>query len=126
MRSFTVLVFNGLIGCAALAVACSSDKAGTIETAGAGTASTSGRDAMVPSGGSAGTRSGSGGGGGTSSGTGSSGTSAPAPGTPRDAVNVFLSGHSGFGTIMPAMLDQIAEAAGRDHNYNLQMGIGSS
>src|SRR5262245_43248895 len=29
------------------------------------------------------------------------------PGEPRDAANVFLSGHSGFNLVMPAMLDQI-------------------
>jgi hypothetical protein len=51
---------------------------------------------------------------------------APAPGEPRDGVNVFFSGHSAFGLIMPAMVDQIAAELGREHNYNLQMGIGSS
>jgi hypothetical protein len=44
----------------------------------------------------------------------------------RDRANVFLSGHSAFGLIMPAMLDQIARNEGRAHAYNLQMGIGSS
>lgn len=49
-----------------------------------------------------------------------------APAGARERANVFLSGHSAFGLIMPAMLDQIARNEGRAHAYNLQMGIGSS
>lgn len=47
-------------------------------------------------------------------------------GAARKQVNVFMSGHSAFGLIMPAMVDQIARALGRTHRYNLQMGLGSS
>lgn len=47
-------------------------------------------------------------------------------GAPRDSLRVFFSGHSAFGLIMPTMVDQIARALGRDHAYNLQMGLGSS
>ncbi len=50
----------------------------------------------------------------------------PATGTERDAANVFLSGHSLFNLVMPAMLDQTARALGQSHNYNLQIGLGSS
>src|SRR5690606_22253755 len=45
---------------------------------------------------------------------------------PLDAVSVYLSGHSLFNLEMPRLLAQIAEAQGKTHHYNLQMGIGSN
>ena len=43
-----------------------------------------------------------------------------------EEVNVYLSGHSLFNLEMPRYLAQVAEAHGKTHRYNLQMGIGSN
>jgi hypothetical protein len=48
------------------------------------------------------------------------------PGEPRDAVNVFLSGHSAINLVMPAMFEQIALGLGQEHRYNLQIGSGAT
>jgi hypothetical protein len=86
--------------------------------------------------GGGGNSAGTGGAGGGGAGGGGVGGQPPAPDmasgpppavlTPRNAVNLFLSGHSLINLDMPWNVQQVAMANGQMHHYNEQMGIGSN